>query len=295
HYSLNFDALSPVPSHHAGKLVLGGYDIMVQRWIIADAKGTVVIVHGYYDHIGLYRTLIDFCLRQQLNVVAFDLPGHGLSSGEPASISDFQEYDDVFSEIVTHLVQSISVTDTDNDPSAKHPLYAFGQSTGGAILINYLLKRQATVETSPFKDVILLAPLVRPAGWNKGRFLHPVLRYFKQQLKRKPGESSSDLDFLTFVRENDPLQSIYLSVRWVGAMLRWVRFIEAQPSIDHPLLVIQGDQDATVDWRHNLQVIADKFSPSEQWILTGGRHHLVNETESLRAQMYERIAKRLNT
>ena len=161
HYHLNFDEVSEALSHQAGFLNIADFQIVVQRWMCPNARGTAVIIHGYYDHLGLYGSLIDYCLRQQLNVIAFDLPGHGLSSGEQATIRDFQEYDAVFSGLMDQITEYM-----DDGPASK--LVAFGQSTGGAILINYLLKRGFNVETCPFNDVILLAPLVRPVGWRKG-------------------------------------------------------------------------------------------------------------------------------
>ncbi len=284
HYRLNFDESADALSHQAGKLKIADYEIAVQRWMCPGAVGTAVLVHGYYDHLGLYGSLIDFCLRQKLNVVAFDLPGHGLSSGEQASITDFQEYDAVFSGLMQQV--------TEHMPG---PLVAFGQSTGGAILVNYLLKRGFKKAQNPFADVILLAPLVRPVGWLKGVVMHPVASMFVKQMKRNHGNSSSDEDFLDFVRTQDPLQSVYLSVQWVGAMLRWIRFIESQPALDLPVYIVQGDQDGTVDWQHNMKVLEEKFPQRELFILEDGRHHLVNESLDKRADMYAHIAGRLNS
>jgi len=283
HYKLNFDDTGLALQYTAGLVSLAGFSIAVQSWRQPEARGTAILVHGYYDHIGLYASLIDFCLRQQFNVIVFDLPGHGLSSGEQAAISNFQEYDDVFS----HLLQLVQAHDSS-------PLYAFGQSTGGAILINYLLKRQLTAAQSPFDKIVLLAPLVRPTGWQKGQLLHSVVSMFISRVKRKHGDSSSDPDFLNFVRTQDPLQSLYLSVQWVGALRQWVPFIEAQSPLDLPLLIIQGDNDGTVEWKHNLEVLAEKFPKAEVFILPDGRHHLVNESLPQRAIAYGQIADWLN-
>lgn len=286
HYHLNFEDSAEALSHQAGYLDIAEFQIVVQRWMCPGARGTAVIIHGYYDHLGLYGSLIDYCLRQQLNVIAFDLPGHGLSSGEQATIRDFQEYDAVFSGLMDQVTENM-----DEGPASN--LVAFGQSTGGAILINYLLKRGFTVTDCPFKDVILLAPLVRPVGWRKGIIFHPVVSLFMKQMKRKHGDSSSDEEFLDFVRSQDPLQSLYLSVQWVGALIRWMRFIEAQPATDVNLFVVQGDNDGTVDWRHNMKVLEAKFTAREMFILEDGRHHLVNESRDKREDMYERITERL--
>ncbi|MEB3734885.1 alpha/beta hydrolase [Halopseudomonas pachastrellae] len=46
-------------------------------------------------HMGLYRHLIQWGAGAAYAVLAFDLPGHGLSSGERASIDCFLRYQKV--------------------------------------------------------------------------------------------------------------------------------------------------------------------------------------------------------
>ncbi|RFQ20759.1 alpha/beta hydrolase, partial [Pseudomonas sp. ATCC 13867] len=59
------------------------------------------------------------------------------------------------------------------------------------------------------------------------------------------------------------------------------------------LLVIQGDADETVDWQYNLRVLEDKFERIECLLLTGARHHLANESETLRRRYFEFLSERL--
>lgn len=278
-YQLDFDGLEQV-SHFAGLLKTSGYDIAVQIWRQPGARGTALLVHGYYDHTGIYGSLIEFCLRQRLDVVIFDLPGHGLSSGERAAINSFQEYDEVFSLVLQQVEAHLA-----------GPLYLFGQSTGGAISINYLLKRQLTPQQSPFEAITLFAPLVRPKGWTKARILHSILSLFIRRIKRDFNPNSADRDFLRFIAEHDPLQPRYLSVRWVGALRQWVPFIELSPKCDVPLNIIQGDADNTVDWCHNLAILSQKFSNRQVFMLPGGQHHVVNESVENRRKVYQQVAQ----
>lgn len=285
YYRLNFPQAC---HHHCGFMTLGDFNIPVHYWRLnhehtgQGMKGTAVIVHGYYDHVGLYSSLISFCLSQGLNVIAYDLPGHGLADGDPAAIRDFQQYDAVFTGLLDQINKHVT-----------GPLYAFGQSTGGAILINYLLKHRITPDKSPLTDIVLLAPLVRPKGWHKARLLHPIVSPIISHLKRGAVDSSTDLQFIEFVGKQDPLQAGKLSVQWVGAMLRWVRFIEAQPASQMAPMIVQGDHDETVDWEHNMKVLLEKFPARELAMIPDGRHHLVNDGESKRTLMYRLIAERL--
>lgn len=278
-YKLNF---GNAVHHHCGFMALGQFQIPVHYWRQLPSRGTALIVHGYYDHVGLYTSLIRFCLQQQLDVIAFDLPGHGLASGDPAAISDFQQYDEVFDQLLTQIQQHI-----------PGPLFAFGQSTGGAILVNYLLKRRLTPDTSPFSDVFLLAPLIRPHGWRKARILHPLISKVIRHLRRGVVNSSTDQQFIEFVGSHDPLQAERLSVQWVGAMLKWVRFIESQPASQLSPMIVQGDHDQTVDWQHNMQVLQEKFPNRELVMIPDGRHHLVNDGADKQLIMYGQISDRL--
>ncbi len=276
-YRLRF---SEAVRHDAGHITCAGYELLVQRWVPEQARGTAILMHGYYDHTGLCRTLIEFCLQQQLQVLIVDLPGHGLSSGEQASIGSFQEYDELFSLLVQNASQYFPA-----------PLHVLAQSTGAAIVINYLLKRQLTPAQCPFASISLLAPLVRPWGWAQVKMLQPLLGPFMRHLKRPFHPNSSDQAFLDFVKNTDPLQSRFLNLRWVRALRHWVPFIEAQPSSAVRINIVQGNNDHTVAWPHNLKILQEKFPQLRLLMLPAAQHHLINENDELRAQMYTQLAQ----
>ena len=63
------------------------HETVIMSWRPTKSLGTVIVVHGYMDHIGLYGHLIRHLLGRQLTVVCLDLKGHGLSSGAACSIT----------------------------------------------------------------------------------------------------------------------------------------------------------------------------------------------------------------
>lgn len=290
HYKIDFSSTYKNKgfSHHIGSFSAAGYDLAAQVFSQDSAKGTALLMHGYYDHVGIYGSLINFCLQQGWNVFAFDLPGHGLSSGERASISSFREYDQVFCAALDRAKEFQLQT-----KSESLPLHVFGQSTGGAIIINYLLTRSIQQSDSVFASVNLLAPLVRPTGWFKAKIMHSVLRPFIQQIKRSFSLNSDDLEFLKFISERDPLQPLSLSVSWVGALKKWVRMIEASTPVDLDINIVQGSNDDTVEWRHNMPLLAEKFPNRKLFMLEGGRHQLVNEAPAKREQVYQWLQQQI--
>ncbi|MFZ5757450.1 MAG: alpha/beta fold hydrolase [Pseudomonadota bacterium] len=269
--------------HGIGYLDAAGYRIVLQCWRRPAPRGTVLVLHGYYDHTGIFDHIIGAVLASGFDVLAYDLPGHGLSSGEPAAINDFVEYQTVLRAVV------------DGMSSWARPMYVVAQSTGGAIFMEYLLAGRQDRVRAPFAGAVLLAPLVRPVNWKVNSRIHRVVSLFRKTIARKFAVNSHDEEFLAFLRNGDPLQSRVLSVRWVGALKRWIPRMEAHAPIDYPLVVVQGDEDGTVDWRHNLGVIREKFPGVTVHMIEHGRHQLVNESEAIRAQVMARVAALLES
>ncbi|MGC8122016.1 alpha/beta hydrolase [Marinobacter sp. VGCF2001] len=280
-YGLDLWVEHPEVHYHQGYIEAERHQVMVHYFRLpesASPKGTVFILHGYFDHVGLYTQLIDRCLGAGFDVMAYDQPGHGLSSGTPAAIGSFLEYQAVLSEVMARVSNKI-----------RGPWYAVGQSTGGAILIDYLLSNHHDQKTSAFQKVVLLAPLVRPMGWLGAKILHSLVKPFLSRWKRVFGENSGDTRFLRFLREHDPLQARAVHVDWVSALRQWVPHIESARPVDFPVTVVQGEKDLTVDWQHNLRIIRNKFSLVKERRIPDGRHHLVNEAQDLQATVFNTI------
>lgn len=250
-----------------GVVEAAGYRIATQYWLPQEARGTLVIMHGYYDHVGIFHKAIRFALSEGYAVLAFDLPGHGLSSGEQAAIDSFDTYGDVLHEL---LLQARSLL--------PQPFHALGQSTGGAVILNYLWRFGDQLQAQPLDKVALFAPLILPRGWRAGRFLFYLLRPFIQRFPRGGASSSHDSDFNRFIETGDPLQSKHLSLKWVSAMAAWHDFVLAAQPLQKTLLVVQGTGDRTVDWRYNLKVMAEKLPQARVELIADAGHQLVNET-----------------
>lgn len=253
-------------SHALGTIESDGEQLAVQVWQRAEAESTLLLVHGYFDHVGLFRHLIRFGLERGSNVVAFDLPGHGLSTGDIATIASFDHYRHAIADVLKAV---------DTLPGERQVI---AQSAGGAAVMDYL-----TTEPWPqLEKVVLLAPLIRPRHWLRARAGYLLLRRFRDRLPRKFAENSSDREFLRFLRA-DPLQSHTLSVLWVGALHRWLRKFLKRPGRSLELLVLQGDADGTVDWTYNMRQVERLFPRARIHIIAGAGHHLANESASIRS------------
>lgn len=263
-YGIDFGRQREDVRHYMGVIASADERLCTHVYRRAGATQTLLLIHGYLDHSGLYKHLIGWALDQGYDVVMFDLPGHGLSSGEPAAIADFKDYADALAAVVgaCQLDQSSTLV--------------MAQSTGCAALMEY-----ARHYDWPFQRTVMLAPLLRPVQWTTVWWAHLFLGGLRRRVPRQFQPNSGNTEFLDFIK-NDPLQSQTLSVRWVGALKRWLRSMKYQPLGVDSLLIVQGDKDNTVDWRWNLPRLLRLFPRRQLMILKGGRHHLANETVGLR-------------
>ncbi len=106
----------------------GGIELFYQSWFPNKKPlALLAIVHGFSDHSGRYDHLVTGMLRRDFAVLALDLRGHGRSPGARGHINSFSEYrQDVHA--FTRLISQKA-------PDA--PLFLFGHSMGGLIVLDY--------------------------------------------------------------------------------------------------------------------------------------------------------------
>ena len=267
----------PVP-HRFGSLIapLGdtspGIPIATHVYETPDARATIFLVHGYYDHVGIHARTIGEWIQAGYTVVTFDLPGHGLSGGERAAIADFADYASAFTTVIETCRGEV-----------PEPWVTVAHSTGCAVV----LERWMTEGVAPFERTVFVGPLVRSAYWGLSKFGSVVVGVFTDEVARTPRRDSSDQEFLRFRTELDPLQFNSFPLDWFDALRAWYARFAKTPPIDAKLLVFQGDLDDTVSWRHNLKKLKEKVPGVEVKIIAGGRHQLLAETPEFRTPVIE--------
>lgn len=270
-YGLDFAAGRKQQAHRIGLVSSGDYKLAVQLWLQQGATSNLLLVHGYTDHTGVFDKLVEWGLDLNCNVLIFDLPGHGLSSGEPAVIDNFSDY----SRAIDDVLGAASLPDL--------PLWAVGQSTGCAALMDF-----ARHYDWPFVATVFLAPLVRPTRWRLVKLAANTLRPFTAHVDRKFTRNTSDGAFLETLKR-DPLQPGQMSLRWIKALARWLNQLTQTDLGVGDILVVQGDADETVDWQYNVPVVQELFPGSTVEYLSGAGHQLANEAAPMRSDYLARM------
>ncbi len=274
HYGL--DCGQPDVEHLFGSFESTGFTLAAHIYRPCQYTATVVLLHGYLNHSGQFRHLIAHLLQKNLAVAVYDLPGHGLSSGETAVIDSFDQYVRTTQDFITVMRQSLN-----------GPYHLLGFSTGASIVIEMLIDQKI----ADFDKILLAGPLIHWSAYEQSKGTYKVYKQFTDKIARFHRKNSSDKDYLRFNKTQDYLHAKHLSLRWVKALFDWNDKIETADPCDRKLLVLQGDKDGTVDWQYNLELIAEKFPNAETEIIPGANHELFNEAPKYKQQALAHVEK----
>lgn len=272
HYGLDTDDLAV--EHLFGSFGSGDFTLAAHFYKPAHYTATVVLLHGYLNHTGQFKHLIRYLLENGFAVAVYDLPGHGLSTGEKAVIDSFDQY-------VRTTQDFLMVTRQYLDG----PYHAIGFSTGATVLIEMLIEQK----TADIEKIILAGPLVHWAAYEQSKTTYKVYRQFTDKIVRFHRKNSSDKEHLRFNKTQDYLHAKHLSLRWVKALFDWNDKMEAAAPCQCQVLVLQGDKDGTVDWEYNLRLIGEKFPNAEIEMIPGANHELFNEAIEYKQQVLDHV------
>jgi len=276
--------LTLAPKTHASiRLIrIGQFDIAVYsfRPHLNPIKGQILLLHGYILHSLCQAPLISHLAANGWKVISIDWPGHGLSSGKRASISDFSIYANILSSVIDTITPDIGTA----------PLHLIAHSTGCSAWI----ERIRSGLPDPFNKVILVSPLIRNAAWYAsltGLWLAKRIRW--SLVPRIFRRSSHDPLYLNTIK-TDPLAPWVLPIQWSQSLLEWQRKLHRTHPFERTVTVFQGTHDTVVDWKHGLRTIRRIFPRSSIIQCKGQRHDLLNESLPARTIVFEAIDRMLS-
>lgn len=215
-----------------------GLRIHVRTWLPAAAPvGVVVIAHGFAEHGGRYAAVAERLAAGGIAVRAADHRGHGRSEGRRTSIVRFADYTDDLTKVIAQARARW--------PSQR--LVLLGHSMGGLIALDLAVRPDESLD-----GLVLSAPAACPRDVSKftlalGRVLSRVapntgvLRLPLNRISRDPA--------VVDAYNNDPLVfRTPIRARLGAEMLDAMDRVDAGlPSLQAPLLVMQGTADGLVD------------------------------------------------
>jgi alpha-beta hydrolase superfamily lysophospholipase len=232
-----------------------------------NTKAMIIMVHGLGEHIQRYLSWAGLFKNEGIGFIGLDLPGHGRSQGRRGDIANYS----LTNEMIDVLVENCRKT----FPGC--PLYIYGHSLGGGIVLEYLLKKNPKIKgaivTSPWlrltfqppKSKLMLASvmknilpwLVQSSGLNVNHISHDGVEVEKYK--------------------NDPLVHGKISVRlFVSAMNAGDYSLKHASDLKIHTLLIHGKDDKLTSPLASME-FAGKTNMVDLKIWEGGYHELHNE------------------
>lgn len=217
-----------------------GQTLRWQSWIPERPKAVLYFVHGLAEHSGRYGFPVEYFVGRGYACWAFDLRGHGESSGRRVHVDDFDDYAVDVATVLRHLRRE----------HEDLPVFLVGHSMGGLIALRYFLDHQ-----DAFRGAILSSPALRT---------HPsqeppkVLRAIAGLLSRlMPGMLfPSDLETEAISRDPaiveayraDPLVTSKVSARWFTSIEKAMGEVRTRcGEVHQPLLIMHSGSDRLTD------------------------------------------------
>jgi alpha-beta hydrolase superfamily lysophospholipase len=125
----------------------GGTPLYYQCWLPqTTTRAVLAVVHGFFEHSGRYENLANWLVPRGYAVFALDQRGHGRSPGKRGQLDSL---DQVHGDIRGFLALAhAEVPDV--------PLFLFGHSQGGLLVLNYVLH-----DPSGVRGVVTSSPCLR--------------------------------------------------------------------------------------------------------------------------------------
>ena len=120
-------------------------EIYVRNVAPENVKGVVILVHGMGEHSGRYiESVMPVLLKTSLAIVSYDNVGHGKSSGKRGHCPSYEALMEILRIVVEKAAKLY--------PNV--PLFLYGHSMGGNLVLNYALRNSlkvtGIVATSPY-------------------------------------------------------------------------------------------------------------------------------------------------
>lgn len=255
-------------------------EVGAPQWLVA--------VHGIGEHSGRHKYLTDI-FSSSFNILKFDLRGHGQSTGDRATISDFSDYMKDLVEIINFLKSEYRLKN----------YVLFGHSMGALIVAGFMAQ-MADSKIYPTK-VFFSAPPVGLPG-----VLGQFIRFSSTSVIKKMANfplglklgGLVDLNFLSHdprvaeAYNADPLNCLKLHTKLLTALALASKEVFSKPlNLKCPGYVAVGSQDKIVHVSSLEEYFTFVEKNVELKVVEGGYHELHNDIDKYR-KIYFNFLKR---
>mmetsp|Transcript_10953 Transcript_10953/g.16135 ORF Transcript_10953/g.16135 Transcript_10953/m.16135 type:complete len:283 (-) Transcript_10953:130-978(-) len=249
-----------------------GIEMYGHKWGVDEPRAVVILVHGMNEHCLRFDHVAKEFNQSGFTVYGFDHRGHGRTKGKRGHTPSYDK-----------LLESVKDTiDRAKAENNAKPIFLYGHSMGGNVVLNYALQRK------PDKDTIagimsssawLALPSGPPAILNfLAKFLRCIWPSFTQKSTLDPEAMSRDPEVIKKYK-SDSLVHDRISVEFFLGCREAADFALANAGdFGYPLWIAHGTEDKLTS--HDASKEFSGKVPNAAWKSWEGFYHeLHNEPE----------------
>ncbi|MDD7942919.1 alpha/beta fold hydrolase [Actinomycetospora lutea] len=252
--------------------------IFHDRWLPdGDVRGTVVLIHGYGEHLGLYDAFAQRLTVHGHAVHALDVAGHGRSDGERAVIGSWDHYVD----------DARRLLELAREEHPGVPLTVAGHSAGAVTATLLALRSPELVDA-----VVLSAGPLCPQDWMEAELAAGLV----ETEAGDPTELLSTHPEYVHALLHDPLtwKGGFRAEMLYALVATWPEIAEGmatgRPAV--PVLLVHGEADPVVPVEDSRRVAA-QLPEVQVRTFPGDLHDVLNEHD--RDTVHEVVAEFLDS
>lgn len=260
--------------HEENMIAKDGLNLRLQTWRPATSapKGVVVHTHGFGEYLGRYGHVAEAMTNAGYMFYTYDLRGHGRSEGPRGHAPSYNAFLDDLQFVAERAAAE----------NPELPLFLYGHSMGGQVVLTYVLKRKPKT-----MGVVVSAPAIRPAylppAWKitLARVMANVYPTFTQETGlHESRPMSHDKDFLNSFPDL-ALAHGKMSAKMGVEFLEIGEYLAANASLfTLPVLLLHGQEDNTISPTGS-QAFYDQARSTDKTLklYPGMYHEIHNETD----------------
>lgn len=283
------------------KVPYGGLTFKTVTWKVPstiDRKGTIVYVHGFFEHSTIYTEFFDRLSQQGYEIFFFDQRGAGETS--PGKLVGKTDEFHVFDDLDFMLERVLNAR---SDRAEK--LFMAGHSMGGGIALNYAIHGK---HRNDIRGVIVSGPLIQLHSKTRPNVLvlklQPLINMLVPGLKI---DSKINYDYITtnegwrnYIKLTD--KKLIGTVRQFNDMFvrGWKLLKDShvkQFSPDIPVLVMHGTDDNIndIEGSQRFMKLLPSTVTSEFVAVPDARHSIFIEKENILSKVMDKILDFMGT
>ncbi|HEY1587450.1 MAG TPA: alpha/beta hydrolase [Polyangia bacterium] len=259
-----------------------GTQLHEETWPAAGkALASVVIVHGYGEHIARYDEAARAIAAAGFSVRGLDLRGHGQSGGVRGFCNRFDEYlDDVEAIVGRARAEGL-------------PVFLLGHSFGALVAPHYALRHPTSIAglvlTSPYWKLALAQPALKIWAGKLASIIAP-------KLALPAGLKGADVcrdPAIQAKYDADPLNNKNATARWfTESTTAQEQLLVRAPELTLPTLLLVGEADR-IAAAPQARVVFERIGAEDKTLrmLAGQYHEVLNEPKPTRDQTVAEIVE----